>query len=241
MLTGAAGTLDGLGAVLADAGLTCEDRPLLGFGPPETWLPLDTAIARIRHYAAIAITSPRAAEALVERTAAVGLDPASAPPVWCGAASASLLRSVFPDVQVPMGALTAPASLAVRLASAMLSAGVGSPVLFPCGEIHREELLVRLRAAGRRVDAVITYRATLAPMDEMTAAIDEADIMVVTSPRVAQQLAAVPTTARPSMVAIGPTTAEAAAAAGWTPDAVAMRPAVADVAGAIHALLPSLT
>jgi uroporphyrinogen-III synthase len=242
VLTGATGTLDGLGAALATAGLACEDRPLLGFGPPLSWQAMDEAIARLHHYAAIAITSPRAAESLIERVRACGIDPASAPTIWSGAASAELLRTVFPRVEVPTADVVEPSSLAVRLAGAMLAAGVGSPVLFPCGEVHREELLVRLRAAGRRVEPVIAYRAMLASPEAISAAMASGDILVVTSPRVAQHLAAsAPDDARPSMVAIGPTTADAAAAAGWSPDAVAMRPSVADVVGAIHALLPSLT
>lgn len=242
VLTGAAGTLDGLGAALATAGLACEDRPLLGFGPPHSWQAMDDAITRLASYAAIAITSPRAAESLVQRTRELGIDPRSAPIIWSGAASAELLRGLFPRVEVPAAGVTEPASLAVRLAGAMLEAGVGSPVLFPCGEVHREELLVRLRAAGRRVEPVIAYRAVIASPEVITAAMARGDILVVTSPRVAQHLAAAaPADARPSMVAIGPTTADAAAAAGWSPDAVAMRPSVADVVGAIHALLPSLT
>lgn len=242
VMTGAAGTLVGLGAALATAGLSCEDRPLLGFGPPLSWQAMDDAIARLSHYAAVAITSPRAAESLIARARVLAVDLSAAPTVWSGAASADPLREVIPRVEVPAGDVTEPAGLAVRLAAAMLAAGVGSPVLFPCGEVHREELLVRLRAAGRRVEPLIAYRAVVASPEAISAAIARGDILVVTSPRVAQQLAATaPVDARPSMVAIGTTTADAAAAAGWSPDAVAMRPSVADVVGAIHALLPSLT
>lgn len=239
--TGAAGTLDGLDAALATSGIACETQPLLGFGPPDSWEALDDAIARLPRYAAIAITSPRAAEALIDRVRMCGADVSGAPAVWSGEASTRQLATVFSRVEVPAVSVAGPSSLAVRLAGAMLAGGVGSPVLFPCGEMHREELLVRLRAAGRRVDPVIAYRAVLAPGDELRSALERADILVVTSPRVALALAATPVVSRPTLVAIGPTTAEAATAAGWTPDAVAMRPAVPDVAGAIHALLPSLS
>ena len=242
VFTGASGTLDGLGVALTSVGLGCEEFPLLGFGPPLSWRALDEAVSRLGRYAAVAVTSPRAAQSLVERVRLLGADRTALPPIWCGAASAELLRDHFSRVEVPSAEVASPASLAVRLAGSMLAAGVGSPVLFPCGEVHREELLVRLRAAGRRVEPVIAYRALLAPLADVEAAIARADVLVVTSPRVAQHLtAATRNGARPSMVAIGPTTAEAASIAGWTPDAVAMRPTVADVVGAIHALLPSLT
>jgi len=66
-----------------------------------------------------------------------------------------------------------------------------------------------------------------------------ADILVVSSPRVARLLATVEHRERPALVAIGPTTADEASDHGWAPDAVAAAPVVPAVAAAIHSLLPS--
>jgi uroporphyrinogen-III synthase len=237
VLTGASGSLEGLPVLLQGLGLSVETAPLVAFAPAADPMPLDAALDHIARYAAVVVTSPRAAEVLVERARARGVSPEGAPSVWTGAASADLLRRFFPSVMVPTDAATGPASLAVTLANAMLAAGVGSPVLFPCGETHREELPVRLRASGRRVEQVICYRTVPAGVAEAGAALARADIIVATSPTVASLLArARNSDTRAALVAIGPTTAEAAAAAGWTPDAIAERPTDSAVARAIQSL-----
>lgn len=237
VLTGTSGSLEGLPGLLRDLGLAVDATPLVAFAPAEDLGPLDAALDRISQYAAIAVTSPRAAEALVQRAMARGISLREAPVVWTGAASAEALRRCFPAVEVPGHASTGPASLAVTIANAMLAAGVGSPVLFPCGEVHREELPVRLRASGRRVEQVICYRTVPAGLEEAGAALARADIIVATSPTVASLLARVrkPGT-RAALVVIGPTTAEAAASAGWTPDAIAERPTGNAVARAVQSL-----
>ena len=241
VLTGARGTLDGLAPLLRRAGCEVREHPLLTFGPPPSWEALDLALGQRDRLAAIALTSPRSAEALLGRVRELGIDPASLPPVWTGLASAARLGALLPDVRTaPASAV--PGSLAVQLAEAMLAARVGSPVLFPCGESHREELVVRLRAAGRRVDPVVVYRAVL--VDEAAAAqvLTDGDVVVVTSPRVVELLARVaPAALRPALVTIGATTAAAADRAGWPPARIAADPSVGAVFSAIHSLQPSLT
>jgi uroporphyrinogen-III synthase len=123
----------------------------------------------------------------------------------------------------------------------MLRHDVGSPVLFPCGSKHREELVTALRAAGRVVDMVEAYRTVLAPPSRAQTVMAAADILVVTSPAQARLLAMVEHRERPALVAIGPTTANEARRHGWAPDAVAASPVVSAVAAAIHSLLPSYT
>ena len=237
LLTGASGSLASLPRLLQGLGLTVHAAPLVSFAPAADLGPLDGALRQLSRYTAVAVTSPRAAEVVVERVLGQAIGTDSAPAVWTGAASAPLLRRAFPRVDVPASPIAGPASLAVTLANAMLAAGVGSPVLFPCGEIHREELPVRLRASGRRVEQVICYRSVPAPIEEATAALERADIVVATSPTVASLLArARRAETRAALVTIGPTTAEAAAAAGWSPDAIAERPTGEAVARAIHSL-----
>lgn len=237
VLTGASGSLADLPELLQGLGLSVDATPLVAFAPAEDLHPLDQALRQLARYSAIVVTSPRTAEVLVERVTALDLDLTTAPTVWTGAGSAPALRRRFPRVEVPAYATAGPASLAVTIAHALIAAGIGSPVLFPCGERHREELPVRLRASGRRVEQVICYRTLPAGLDEAGAALERADIIVATSPTVAQLLArARKADTRAALVAIGPTTAEAAAAAGWTPDAIAERPTGTAVARAIHSL-----
>lgn len=241
VLTGARGTLDGLAPLLHRAGCEVREHPLLTFGPPASWDALDLALGQRERLAAIAITSPRAADALLTRLGELGIDPASLPPVWTGLASAARLGAVLPDLRTaPSSAV--PGSLAVQLAEAMLAARVGSPILFPCGENHREELVVRLRAAGRRVDPVVVYRAVLVDDAAAAQALTDGDVVVVTSPRVVELLARVaPTALRPALITIGATTADAAERAGWPPARIAADPSVGAVFSAIHSLQPSLT
>jgi uroporphyrinogen-III synthase len=63
-------------------------------------------------------------------------------------------------------------------------------------------------------------------------------MLVVASPAVLELLVQVcPPSVRPALVAIGPTTAAAAQAAGWHPAAVASAPSTASLASAITGLL----
>jgi uroporphyrinogen-III synthase len=113
------------------------------------------------------------------------------------------------------------------LARTMLDAGIGGPVLFPCGEIRREELPQRLRARGIAVDEVVCYRSVLASESAAHMAAGRGTVLVVASPTVAGLLIrACPPEGRPDLLAIGPTTAAAARASGWSPVAVASMPSV---------------
>jgi uroporphyrinogen-III synthase len=90
------------------------------------------------------------------------------------------------------------------------------------------------------VEEVVCYRSLLAPDEEARRAIAGADVVLVASPRVATLAAkVVPRDERPALVAIGPTTAGAARAAGWAPAGVARRPTVEAVFERIRALAKS--
>ncbi|HYF40390.1 MAG TPA: uroporphyrinogen-III synthase [Gemmatimonadales bacterium] len=83
VLTASAGAFPGLAATLADLGVELRTQPLLSFAPPLDWHPLDSALAQRRRYRAVALTSPRAAQALAERIDATGVSwQESALPVW---------------------------------------------------------------------------------------------------------------------------------------------------------------
>jgi uroporphyrinogen-III synthase len=238
-LTVAAGSLAGLGERLRADGAVVREAPLLTFGPPADWRLLDDALLRLSHYVAMAVTSPRAAEAVAARAAAHRVTAPAALAVWAsGPTTAAPLEERFGPVQVPSGLVTIDAGAGSNVAGAMLAAGVSSPVLFPCGDTRRDELPAILRAAGVAVDEVVCYRALLADEAHALAAATEVDAVVVASPKVAQLLARVTRRGeRPALVAIGPTTAAAARDAGWAPDGVAKRPTVDAVLERLRAVL----
>ena len=242
VVTASAGSLPGLDAALREFSLAVEARPLLRFAEPDSWAPVDQALNRIVEYRAVALTSPRASQALVGRLRNLGIAwPADGPwpLVWAGGpATESGLQGALPRVRMPPAESTAEVGAAEALARAMLEAGTGSPVLFLGGDSRREELTARLTARGIRVDEVVCYRSILASEAEARAAATRADILVVTSPRVAELLVtACPPEGRPALVAVGPTTAASAGARGWLPAGVAAAPTVQAVVGAVQSAL----
>ena len=232
------GTLPGLGRALRDGGFAVRQTPLLSFGPPRERAPFDAAMARLERYAAIALTSPRAAEAFRTRWT-----PPPRPAEW--SVSKSRLWVVGAGTARGLGSGAGWCHRAARrrgretaaeaLARTMLDAGVGSPVLHLCGDVHRDEVSTRLRAAGMKVDEVQAYRSTLATPAAARRACMEAGAVVVGSPRVAALLArSIPAADRPILIALGPTTASVAAQFGWRAAAVARRPTVGEVRGAVR-------
>lgn len=237
IFTGAPGALSGLAAAVEAEAAQFTEWPLLSFAAPPDGEALEAALRRLASYAAICLTSPRAADAVARLVKDRDIDLAWAPPLYTSPACELRLRSLFPRLEVSHR--DRGGSLGVALAELMLRHDVGSPVLFPCGDMHRDELVTALRDAGRVVDVVEAYRTVVAPASRAHAVMAAADILVVTSPSVARLLASVEHRERPAFVAIGATTAHEGRLRGWTPDAVAASPSVAAVAAAIHSLLPS--
>jgi uroporphyrinogen-III synthase len=88
------------------------------------------------------------------------------------------------------------------------------------------------------VDEVVCYRPVIAGDDEAREAVRRAGILIVASPTVAELVArASAPTPRPALLAVGPTTAAAARAAGWPPSAVAARPEVEALVAEVTSLL----
>jgi uroporphyrinogen-III synthase len=234
----APGSLAGLADLLRKDGLQVRETPLLDFGPPPDWGKVDAAILRLPDFHAVAVTSPRAAKAFADRAAALRVTAPMGLDAWAtGEASAAPLHQLFGDVRLPSSLSTMDAGAGSILASAMLAARVGSPVLFLCGDARRDELPAVLTASGITVEEVLCYRSVLAGDDLARKAALGADILLVASPTVAALVARIiPRDERPALVAIGPTTAAAARAAGWAPAGVASRPTVSAVAARIRSL-----
>lgn len=239
VVTASSGTLPGLVDALRRVPLPVEEHPLLSFAPPLDWRPLDRALDAVARYDAVALTSPRAARALAERWQPRRGRGTSLPPVWAGGpGTVAALAEVQSDVHTPSTKEVGERGSARALAAAMLQAGVRGPVLFPCGEIRREELTARLQHEGIEVDEIVCYRSVLAGETAARAAAERAAILVVTSPSVADLLARTcPPGVRPALVAVGPTTAASARAAGWAPDAVAARPTTEALVATVRSLI----
>jgi uroporphyrinogen III methyltransferase / synthase len=239
VLTASEGSFPGLSDALTSKDLTVLERPLIGFTAPEDWTPLDHALERLDGYQAIAFTSPRAGNAVVERARFRGIAAAPRrPTVWAtGAATASALQDWLGPVRVPTTATRSEEGAAAALARAMLAETRG-PVLFPCGEARRDELPMILRESGVQVDEVVCYRTVLSSVAEAKAAAASGAVLMVASPSVMGLLArACRPGDRPRLFTIGPTTAAAARNAGWIPSAVADEPTLRGVLGAIDGLL----
>jgi uroporphyrinogen-III synthase len=238
VLTASAAAFPGLIPALERLAVAVEQRPLVNFAPPEDWGPLDQGLARLDQYAALALTSPRAAQAVAGRLRARADSPGKLPAVWAsGPATAAALDGLLGSVRLPTRR-AGPAGAGQALAEAMLAEGIAGTVLFPCGETHREELPSVLEAGGLVVHEVVCYRSVLADPADARAAAELGTILVVASPTVAGLLAhACPRSPRPALLAAGPTTAEAARAAGWPPASVATEPTARGVAAAVKRLL----
>jgi uroporphyrinogen-III synthase len=243
VLTVSPGAFPGLADRLRELPIAVEERPLLTFAPPLEWAPMDRALRELRRYDAVAFTSPRAAAAFVERygemrgEAKRGAD--ELPALWTGGpATAAALAPLAVPVRGAPEDEAGRAGAAAALAAAMLAAGLAGPVLFPCGEIRRDELPTRLRHEGIEVEEVVCYRSVLANEAAARVSAEGATVLVVASPSVAELLARVCAAGtRPRLLAIGPTTAAAARASGWPPAAVAARPDVESLLAGVRSLV----
>lgn len=242
LVTASAGTFPGLAQALRAIPVGVEEVPLMTFAPPLDWRPVDAAVRDLGRYAAVAFTSPRSAQAFAERVAVLGGAAAAAGAWAAGAGTAQALGGALGEVRRPdereVGKRGAAAALASALAAALLAPGPSGPVLFPCGDIRRDELPSRLRDDGIAVEEVVCYRSVLAGELEARRAAQRAQIVVVASPSVADLLArACPPGVRPALLAVGPTTAAAARSSGWPPAGVAKRPTTEALVAAVRALM----
>jgi uroporphyrinogen-III synthase len=242
VVTASTGTFPGLIPALRAIPALVKEHPLLTFADPERWDVLDSALKRLTSYGAIVFTSPRAARAVRGRLECLGIDwpdAASAPRVWAGGpTTAAALEEALGPVHIPSEPEAARLGAASALARAMLEANAGSPVLFPCGEARRDELPEHLRTNGVEVHEAVCYRSVLASPSTARAAAAQATVLVVASPRVAELLAeSCPAVDRPDLIAVGPTTAQSARAAGWLPAAVAELPTAEAVSAAVQSAI----
>jgi uroporphyrinogen-III synthase len=241
VVTAAEGSFSDLGALLHPASVRVIQHALLDFTAPDSWSAIDAAIRELARYRVLVVTSPRGARAFADRWRLQHeVTPNEQLQVWSsGATTAAALAAWQGRVRTPPPELVRRLGASVAIARAILStAGPGDPVLYACGADRRDELPTMLRHAGMEVTEAVCYRTVLADEATARAALDGAQVVVVTSPNVVSLLArSCPEQARPALVAVGPTTATRARSVGWEPAAIADRPDVAALAESVRALL----
>lgn len=236
VLTTAEGSFSGLEQLLSDRGFTVSAHPLLRFLEPADWSAVDALLRGWNNVPAVALTSPRAARALLDRAGVLGVTLAPGPTLWVGGAAT---KAALGDQLGTIRAARGPFMRAGRaLGNAVIKEGSVNHVVFACGEPHLDDFPDVLRAAGVAVDEVTCYRSVLATTDAASDAVSGADVVVVGSPRVAVLLASVlPPEAMVHLVAVGPTTADAAQESGWAPSAMANDPSIQCLADAVEAAI----
>jgi uroporphyrinogen III methyltransferase/synthase len=228
------GQVDELAQLLRDASAEPVVHPVLRILPPSDPAAFQDAVAHVRRYDWVVLTSANGVDALLAELARTGRDaralgdarilaigPATAARLERGGVRADLVPDEY------RGEAAAEALLA-RLGPRRDHARV----LVARAEVAREALPQILRDAGVTVDVVASYR-TEGPTAETSAAIAAAirtrsvDVVTLTSPLSVERLLACvspdgPAALAPFVVAsIGPVTSEAAARLGVRVDATA--------------------
>jgi uroporphyrinogen-III synthase len=205
--------------------------PMIAIGPPASWKECDEAIARIEGYDAVAFTSVNAVEGFLGRMNILGATRETMSAIRTlavGEKTAAAIASFGARVKVVPEQFSS-----ASLAAALGSFRAGMRVLFPRGNIAKDDLAFRLRERGATVDAVTVY-VTEKPSGLVAASFvrrvlgGEFDVVTFASPSAALNFASlfesaelghIPDCAK--IAVIGPSTADAARAAGLPADMLA--------------------
>lgn len=239
----------GLVAALRAAGAEPVAAPTIRIVDAHDPTPLDRALAGLGDgdYPWVVFTSTNAVRRVLGRLTARGEDATAFDRVRVAAvgdATAAHLREAGIGVDLVPARPTADGIVA-ELAGRDVG---GSRVLLPQGSLARDGLARGLRAAGATVDAVEVYRTvpetTLPPDVGARIGRGEIDVVTFASPSAVRNLAALlGGTLAPlrgaTIACVGPTTAEAARAAGLAVDLVADDPSVAGLVAALVGHLPA--
>ena len=208
---------------LTDLGASLLEAPAIEVGPPDDPGPLEEALSNLDRYDWLVFTSANAVAAVRDRSPRAL--PSSLKLACVGRATSEAVRDAFPSHPVDLEPADAYRGLGLLEAFGALSAPPRR-VLLPVSDLSRLELAEGLRALGAAVDRPVAYRtSTPAAFAARTgeALASGIDLVLLASPSAVQGFADVPgaRAADIPVVAIGPTTAEAARAAGLRVLAVA--------------------
>lgn len=249
LVTRPVGQPDPQAARLEALGVEVLVAPSIAIAPPESWAPLDDAVAGIDRYRLVALASGNAVGALFERLARKGLDAralAGKVVAAVGDKTAAALASHGVRADVVANEATAE-GLAATLAEPRWAKEVQhGPALLPRAAEGREALAEALRARGVFVDAPPAYRAIATPPERLQWVGEllqrgALDAVSFGSPKsAAALLAALPDPKRLGkllVAAIGRTTADALKKLGVRVDVMPPKPSFELLADALAAAL----
>jgi uroporphyrinogen-III synthase len=215
LVTRSADQSAGLVERLRSRGATVIEVPLLAIALPENAAPFEDAIRRLDGYDWLVLTSANAAHAIA--SAAGARLPKTLRVASSGPATTAVIRSLFPET--PVAAQPTRRFGSPGLAEALQFVDVkGSHVLLPVSDRSPAAIGETLRKRGAIVDVVVAYRTITAEESgpALRAALDQGvEAVTFASPSAVEAFVHLRGTPRdvPAVV-IGPTTAEAARAAG---------------------------
>jgi uroporphyrinogen-III synthase len=226
-------------------GATAVEVPVIEIGAPESYAPLDEALQHLDRYDWLILTSSNTLQAVCNRGARFGVNPANAGGLKVaavGSATAEAARHFGFEVAVVPEAYVAE-SLVLALGDWVR----GKHILLPRAAVARDVIPDLLRAAGAEVDVVDAYRNILpeAAAEQLRRAVAEGlDAATFTSSSSATHLAEAARAAGVAWplgfvpaVSIGPITSQTLRELGWPP-AVEAEPS--DIPGLIAAVVRAL-
>ena len=179
--------------LLEELGAAVLALPTIAIEPPDSWAPLDRALAELASYRWVVFTSVNGVEMVRRRLAAQGLA--------VGALGACRVAAIGPAtadalVHLGVGAEIVPDEYVAEALAARLSGLVepGQRVLLPRAARTRDRLVRDLQALGARVDEVAAYQTR--PAEDSAAALREAlragrvDVVTFTSSSTVRHFAA---------------------------------------------------
>lgn len=219
---------DALTERLRALGAEVLDYPAIAISPPDaaTQAGADAVLRRLGDFDWVVFASGNAVEQTLSRLAALGLGPEALSRLRLAAVGPATAEALARAVRAPD--LVPAEARGAALAEALGAQARGRRVLVPRAEEGRPELVDGLRAAGAEVVAPVVYRTVPAPAESLRPLADalergEVDAVVFMSPSAVKSVAAAlgaraELLGRTLVAVIGPTTAEAAAAAGLQVD-----------------------
>lgn len=153
-----------LAGALRAEGAEAVEIPAIEIVPPETYAPLDAALAHLPEYQWLIVTSANAVAVLRERSATLSLDAAAFAHLKIaavGSATAQALRDFGLKPTV-----TPSEYVAESLIESLGTQTAGQRVLLARAAIARDIIAEALRSQGARVDVIDAYR-TVIPQDSI--------------------------------------------------------------------------
>ncbi len=219
---------DALADRLRALGAEVLDFPAIAVAPPEAAAQavVDAVLRRLDDFEWAVFASGNAVDQTLARLASLGLGPEALARLRLAAVGPATAERLTRAVRAPD--LTPAEARGTALAEALAPQVRGRRVLVPRAEEGRPELVDGLQAAGAQVVAPVVYRTVPAPPESLAPLGDalergEVDAVVFMSPSAVKSVVAAlgaraSLLVRTAVAVIGPTTAEAVAAAGLRVD-----------------------